>query len=159
MIELISSNWKVIATYADSYITDKFFCCKRVIDEWTHTRHNCESSRTHQYTLRQEVNKNSVTCVSSLPLNMREYNCSKHWLSETIFGPFLWPVEHVGCNSNCSRYFIKYSRIWKTNNLIDDLDRDVTYHYWREYFSLWKAINKPQRWSSAKVHVNGRSIL
>ena len=47
-IELISSNWKVIATCAGSYITDIFFSCKRVINEWTHTRHNCESSRTHE---------------------------------------------------------------------------------------------------------------
>ena len=48
VIELISSNRKVIATWADSYITDIFFSCKRVINEWTHTRCNCESSHTHQ---------------------------------------------------------------------------------------------------------------
>ena len=57
VIELISSNWKVIASCADSYITDICFSCKRVINEWTHTRHNCESSRTHQYTRRLQVNK------------------------------------------------------------------------------------------------------
>ena len=84
-IELISSNWKVIATCADSYIKDIFFSCKRVINEWTHTRHNCELSRTHQYTRRQEVNKKKnhiyssnivngllrsiVACVSSLLLH------------------------------------------------------------------------------------------
>ena len=32
VIELISSNWKVNATCADSYITDIFFSCKRVIN-------------------------------------------------------------------------------------------------------------------------------
>ena len=47
----------------------------------------------------------------------------------------------------------------KTNNLIDDPDRDVTYHYLREYFKLGNAINIPRRWSHAKVCVNGRSIL
>ena len=57
VIELILSNWKVIATCADSYITDIFYSCKCVINEWTHTRQNCESSCTHQYTCRQEVNK------------------------------------------------------------------------------------------------------
>ena len=30
-------------------------------------------------------------------------------------------VEHVGRNSNCSRYFVKY----KPNKLIDDPERDV----------------------------------
>ena len=63
VIELISSNWKEIATCADSYITDIFFSCKRVINEWTHTRRNCESSRTHQYTRRQEVNKTIHVCL------------------------------------------------------------------------------------------------
>ena len=48
VIELISSNWKVIATCADSYIMDIFFICKDVINEWTHTRHNCESSYANQ---------------------------------------------------------------------------------------------------------------
>ena len=33
VIELISSNWKVIATRADFYVTDIFFSCKRVIKE------------------------------------------------------------------------------------------------------------------------------
>ena len=49
----------------------------------------------------------------------------------------------------------------KTNNLIDDPDRDETYmyHCFREYFSLENPINKPRRLSSAKVFVNGRSIL
>ena len=32
VIELISSNWKVIATCVDSYIKDIFFSCKRVIN-------------------------------------------------------------------------------------------------------------------------------
>ena len=31
----------------------------------------------------------------------------------------------------------------KTNKLIDDSDRDVTYHCLREYFSLGNAIYKP----------------
>ena len=35
VIELISSNWKVIATCADRYITDIFFSCKCVISELT----------------------------------------------------------------------------------------------------------------------------
>ena len=52
VIELISSNWKVIVTCADWYIADK-----GVINELTRTRHNCQSSRTHRYTRRQEVNK------------------------------------------------------------------------------------------------------
>ena len=43
----------------------------------------------------------------------------------------------------------------KTNNLIDDPDRDLSYHCLRGYFSLRNAI----RWSRAKVRVNGRSIL
>ena len=47
----------------------------------------------------------------------------------------------------------------KTNNLIDDPDRDVPYHCSREYFSLGNAIYKPRRWSRANVHVNGRPIL
>ena len=54
VIYLISNNWKVIATCADSYITDNFFSFKR---GWIHTRHNCKSSHTHQYTRRQEVTK------------------------------------------------------------------------------------------------------
>ena len=62
--ELISSKWKVIASCADSYTTDIFFSCKRVINEWTHTIHNCKLSRTHQYTRRQEINKKTVMCVS-----------------------------------------------------------------------------------------------
>ena len=33
----------------------------------------------------------------------------------------------------------------KTNNLIDDPDQDVTYHFLREYFSLGNAISKPGR--------------
>ena len=57
VIELISSNWKVIASCADSYITDMFFSCKRAINDRTLTRHKCESSRTHQYTRGQEINK------------------------------------------------------------------------------------------------------
>ena len=57
VIELISSYWRVIATCANSYITYIFFSCKCVINELTHTRHNCQSSRTHQYTRRQEVSK------------------------------------------------------------------------------------------------------
>ena len=47
----------------------------------------------------------------------------------------------------------------KTNNLIDDPDRDVTYHCLRGYFSLGNTIYKLQRWSHTKFHVNGRSIL
>ena len=47
----------------------------------------------------------------------------------------------------------------KTNNLIDDPDQDVTHRYFREYFLLGNAIYKPQRFSRAKVRVNGRSIL
>ena len=50
VIEVISSNWKVIATCADWYITDIFLSCKCVINELTRTRHNCRSSRTHRYT-------------------------------------------------------------------------------------------------------------
>ena len=50
VIELISSNWKVVATCADSYITDIFFSCRCVVNELTHTRHYCQSSCTHQYT-------------------------------------------------------------------------------------------------------------
>ena len=38
VIELISSYWKVIAIWADSYITDIFFSCKCVIYKLTHTR-------------------------------------------------------------------------------------------------------------------------
>ena len=37
VIELTSSNWKVIATCANSYITDVFFSCKRVINELIRT--------------------------------------------------------------------------------------------------------------------------
>ena len=55
-------------------------------------------------------------------------------------------IEQVRRNSNCSRYFIKYSRIGE-NKLIDDPDQDVTY----QYFSLGNSINKPQHWSHAKV--------
>ena len=47
----------------------------------------------------------------------------------------------------------------KTNNLIDDPDRDVTYHCLREYFLLGNAISKQRCWSRAKVRVNGRTIL
>ena len=43
-------------------------------------------------------------------------------------------------------------------NLIDDPDRNVTYHCLIEYFSLGNAINKPGRWSRAKVHVNGNQF-
>ena len=32
------------------------------------------------------------------------------------------------------------------------------YHCLREYFSFGNAINKPRRWSHAKVSVNGRSF-
>ena len=46
-----------------------------------------------------------------------------------------------------------------TNNLIDGPDCDLTYHCLREYFSLGNGINKPRRWSHAKVGVNGRPIL
>ena len=46
----------------------------------------------------------------------------------------------------------------KTNKLIDDPDRDVTYHCLREYFSLENAIKKTRHWSRAKVCVNGRPI-
>ena len=67
VIELISSNWKEIATCADWYITDIFFSCKCVINELTRTRHNCQSSCTYRYTHRQEVNKkkyiNIKTCI------------------------------------------------------------------------------------------------
>ena len=72
VIELISSDCKVIAICADSYINRIFFSCECVINELTPTRHNCQSSGTHQYTCRQEVNtqkKNSFkpciyTCIS-----------------------------------------------------------------------------------------------
>ena len=33
VIELISSNWKVIATCADAYVIDIFFSCMCVINE------------------------------------------------------------------------------------------------------------------------------
>ena len=67
VLELISSNWKVIATCADWYITD-IFSCKCVINELTRARHKCQSSRTHQFTRRQEVNNKKVlshTCGST----------------------------------------------------------------------------------------------
>ena len=57
VIELISSNWKVIETCTDWCIADIFFSCKCVINELTCTRHNCQSSRMHRYTRQQEVNK------------------------------------------------------------------------------------------------------
>ena len=38
--------------------------------------------------------------------------------------------------SNCSRCLIKYSESELTNNLIDDPDRDVIYHFLREYFFI-----------------------
>ena len=47
----------------------------------------------------------------------------------------------------------------KTNNLIDDPDRDVGYRCLENFFSLGNAIYKPRRLSRAKVRVNGRSIL
>ena len=98
VIELISSKWKVITSCADLYITDIFFSCKRVINEWTH-KINCKLSHTHQCTRPQEVNKNTtVTCVSSLLLKLQEFNRSKQWPSETIFRDILWPVEHVRRN-------------------------------------------------------------
>ena len=70
------------------------------------------------------------------------------------WGHFYGRLSMSAVISNCSRYFIKNIR---TNNLIDDPDRDVAYHCLREYFSLGNAINKPRRWSRAKIHVNGRS--
>ena len=60
VIELISSNWKVVATCADWYITDTFFSCKFVVNELKRIRHNCQSSGTYRYTRRQEVNKKRV---------------------------------------------------------------------------------------------------
>ena len=60
VLELISSNWKEISTCADLYNTEIFFNGKRVINELTGTRHNCQSSRMHQYTHRQEINKKRV---------------------------------------------------------------------------------------------------
>ena len=57
------------------------------------------------------------------------------WLGVVIElnSSFLWPVEHVRRNSNHSRYFIKYVvESEKTNELIDDPDRVVTYHCLRE---------------------------
>ena len=47
----------------------------------------------------------------------------------------------------------------KTNKLIDDPDRDVTYHCFREHFSLGNATNTPRGWSRAIVPVNGKPIL
>ena len=85
---------------------------------------------------------------------MQEYNCSKQWLSETIFGTFLWPVEHVRRSSNIAVDTLSNSAESENNKLIDDPDRDVTYHCLREYFSLGNAINKPRRQSHAKVCVN-----
>ena len=38
-----------------------FFSCKRVINEWTHTRHNCELSHTH----RPGHVAQSVTCLAT----------------------------------------------------------------------------------------------
>ena len=63
--------------------------------------------------------------------------------------------------SNCSRLdtLSNTAESEKTKNLIDDSDRDVAYHCLREYFSIGNVINKPRRWSHAKVRVNGRSIL
>ena len=56
VIEFISSNWKVISTCALLHY-GHFLQLQGVINEWTHTRRNCKSSRMHQYTRRQEVNK------------------------------------------------------------------------------------------------------
>ena len=47
----------------------------------------------------------------------------------------------------------------KTNNLIDDPIRDMTYRCLKNILSLGNAIYKPRRLSRAKVRVNGRSIL
>ena len=95
VIELISSNCKVIASCADSYITDIFCSCKRVINAWTHTI--VMHASIHMPTGSKQ--KKTFTCVSSL-LKMLEFDCSKQWLSETetIFGTFLWPAEHVRPN-------------------------------------------------------------
>ena len=79
VIELISSNWKVIATCADWYTTDIFFSCKCVINELTLTRHYCQSSRTHRYSRRQEVNEKKN--LTGLPLGGRTpYITSKNRL-------------------------------------------------------------------------------
>ena len=71
-------------------------------------------------------------------------------------GHFYGPLSMSAIISNCSIQ----RNLRKTNNLIDDPDRDVTYHCLGEYFfSLGNAINKPRRLSRDKVRVNGRSIL
>ena len=92
-IELISSNWKVIPTCADSYITDIFFTCKCVINELTGIWYNCQSSHMHQYTRQQEVNKKSMTCLYITVKNAGIYTCSKQCLSETISGTFYGPLS------------------------------------------------------------------
>ena len=106
VIELISSHWNVIATCADSQITDIFFSCKCVINELTRTRHNCQSSRTHQYTRRQEFNKMRLHQTFSLLWKIQEYNCWKQWLSETFSGHFYGPSSHCLCRRDTQR-------IWK----------------------------------------------
>ena len=135
----------------------------------TCTKHSCQSSRMHQYTRRQEVNKMRLNQTFTQLLKIEEYNFSKQWLSETIFGAFLWPVESLPVQarysknlknalfrwacpplySNCRRYFIKYSLIWEKQT-----------DWWsRTGCSLGNAIYIPRRWSHSKVRVNGRQIL
>ena len=60
LVQIFEIDWLgvvMIATWADSIITDIFFSCKCVINELTCTRHTCQSSHMHQYTPCQEVKK------------------------------------------------------------------------------------------------------
>ena len=84
VIELISSNWKVISTCADLYITEIFFSCKCVFNELTRARHNCQLSHTHQYTRGQEVKKKkksfkllSHACSHASLTNINYFNFKK----------------------------------------------------------------------------------
>ena len=88
MIELISSNWKVIASCADSYITDIFCSCKRVINEWTHTIVMYAS--IHMPTgCKQKNFQMCLLFVKNAGIGLFQA------VAETIFGIFLWPAEHV----------------------------------------------------------------
>ena len=164
----------MIATCADSYITDIFFSCKRVINEWTHKRHNCELSRTHQYTRRQKVNKkitsstnivhgllwSIVACISSLPLHKQLLKCSKiivpssDWVrqySRHFYGPLSMSAIISYCR--IQRNLRKQQSDWWSRSRFD------VSLFNRIFFSLGNAINKPRRLSRDKVRVNGRSIL
>ena len=78
--------------------------------------------------------------------------------SETMFGTFLWSLEHVRVILIAVDTLSNTDESEKTNYLIDDPDPDVTYHRLREQFSLGNGIYKPRCWSRAKVRVNGRPI-